>query len=324
VGLGLLLSTAAAAAPEGANSIFDFHSGFWMNLHHFVYAEASSAARASTGPSSISQADASLLKRLEPAEQATWNRLVYYYTAHYIQRDLLLDDGLTNIKEQLELAEASQDLKDANIPGELKSLLLQAAPIYRSYWWKGHNAQNKRWIAQLRPLIEQHGRELCRALAVIYDSPWPMRPVRVETVAYANWAGAYTTLSPTQPTVSTTASGNQGTAALEILLHESSHGLVRKLRNAIAHATSALPGAKQKAVSETLWHAVLFYTAGELIAEDYPGYTPYADVAELWVRAWPEPIHSQIIQDWKPHMEGSVTLSESATRLVNDLASSQR
>lgn len=29
--------------------------------------------------------------------------------------------------------------------------------------------------------------------------------------------------------------------------------------------------------TRTLWHAVLFYTAGELVAERIPGYVPYAD-----------------------------------------------
>jgi hypothetical protein len=74
----------------------------------------------------------------------------------------------------------------------------------------------------------QHGPQLRRALETIYDTSWPTEPVRVETVDYANWGGAYTSLFPTQPTISTTYAGNQGTAALEIIFHESSHGMVRK------------------------------------------------------------------------------------------------
>jgi hypothetical protein len=67
---------------------------------------------------------------------------------------------------------------------------------------------------------------------------------------------------------------------------------------------------------------VLFYTAGELIAENYPGYEPYVDHAGLWARAWPDPIRALIIQDWKPHMDGSVTLNGAVAKLLNDLASS--
>jgi hypothetical protein len=73
--------------------------------------------------------------------------------------------------------------------------------------------------------------------------------------------------------------------------------------------------------SGSIWHAVLFYTAGELVAEHVPGYPPYADKNGLWDRAWPFPDRSLIERDWKPHMNGSVTLQQSLTKLVNDLAS---
>ncbi|HEY2464483.1 MAG TPA: hypothetical protein VGI32_10520 [Steroidobacteraceae bacterium] len=68
---------------------------------------------------------------------------------------------------------------------------------------------------------------------------------------------------------------------------------------------------------------MLFYTAGVLVAEDYPGYVPYAEQHGLWSRAWPEPIRSLIIQDWEPHMKREVNLNGAVTKLVNDLASSR-
>jgi hypothetical protein len=73
--------------------------------------------------------------------------------------------------------------------------------------------------------------------------------------------------------------------------------------------------------SGSIWHAVLFYTAGALLAEQVPNDTPYADKNGLWVRAWPAPDRSVIEQDWKPHIAGSVTLQQALTKLVNDLAS---
>jgi hypothetical protein len=305
--------------------MFDFHSGFWMNLHHFIYADASSSLPPQKGRPTlrINQAHADTIKRLSPSEQAAWMRFVAYYAANYVQRDLQFDDLLYDIKVKLESAEASPDLKGADIPAELKSVLLQAAPIYRKYWWKQHDAENRRWVAQLRPLLAKHGLQVRRLLESVYDTEWPIQPLRVETVAYAGWAGGYTTLRPqTQPTISTTDTGNQGTAALEVIFHESSHGMVDKLQDAIKDAISTLSADKQKIISGSLWHAVLFYTAGEVVAESYPGYKPYADQAGLWARAWPEPIRSLIIQDWKPHMDGSVTLNGTVTKLVNDLAAS--
>jgi hypothetical protein len=112
-----------------------------MNLHQFIYAEASSTAPARTGPSlRISQTDTNTLQQLRPTERATWNSIVSYYTTNYIQRDLLSDNTLYDIKHKLEAAEGSPDLKGADISPELKSLLLRAAPIYRRYWWNGERA----------------------------------------------------------------------------------------------------------------------------------------------------------------------------------------
>src|SRR5580704_2191556 len=139
--LALIASTSAAVAHQDSSSAFDFHSGFWMNLHQFIYAEASSTAPARTGPSlRISQTDTNTLQQLRPTERATWNSIVSYYTTNYIQRDLLSDNTLYDIKHKLEAAEGSPDLKGADISPELKSLLLRAAPIYRRYWWNGERA----------------------------------------------------------------------------------------------------------------------------------------------------------------------------------------
>jgi hypothetical protein len=65
---------------------------------------------------------------------------------------------------------------------------------------------------------------------------------------------------------------------------------------------------------------VLFYTAGELVADRISGYVPYADKNGLWIRAWPAPIRALIQQDWKPHLASSTSLPASASKLVADLA----
>ena len=70
----------------------------------------------------------------------------------------------------------------------------------------------------------------------------------------------------------------------------------------------------------SLWHEVLFYTSGDLVAEQVRGYSPYANKNGLWDRAWPGPDYALIERDWKPHMDGTVPLSAALTKLVDDLA----
>jgi hypothetical protein len=127
---------------------------------------------------------------------------------------------------------------------------------------------------------------------------------------------------PTRPTISTADPANQGEAALEIVFHETSHGMMGKVMQVMraaetdvnAHRTAAFhPG--------SAWHAVLFYTAGELVKKQIPGYTPYADKNGLWIRAWPSPDRALIEQDWKPHMDDAIPLQRSLTKLMSDLAS---
>jgi hypothetical protein len=321
-----MVACALAGAQPSAGAekpLFEFHSGFWLNLHHFLYAQArKTLPKQSAREVALTGSDTDELQRLSPADRVAWDRAVAYYSASIAERDLLFDDDLVAIKNALEDAETSADLEGAPIPKDLKDTLLKAAPIYRGHWWTQHNAQNRKWVSELEPLIAQHGAGIAQDLVRIYEEQWPQYPVRVDAVVYANWAGAYTSVAPTRPAISTSDPANQGAAALEILFHETSHGMMDKVSDAIRNAESDVnahrTGPPYRAAS--LWHAVLFYTAGELVAERIPGYVPYAEKNGLWQRAWPAPIRKFIAQDWKPRMEGSSPLRASISKLVSDLS----
>src|SRR5262249_6076200 len=150
-------------------------------------------------------------------------------------------------------------------------------------WWPEHDRANRRWVAAVAPLIRQKGLGLAERLADIYQSRWPKGKIRVEVTAYANWAGAYTTLDPLRVTISSRDPGNQGDAALEIVFHEASHGLAGTVQAAIVRECRQ----RNKAIPRDLWHALLFYTTGETIkaamkqdgqpaTKPGPSYVPYA------------------------------------------------
>lgn len=312
--------------PGTEKSLFEFHSGFWINLHHFLYVQARKALpKPSAREVALTAADAEELQHLSPADGAVWDKSVAYYAASIASRDLLFDDDLVTIKNALEDAETSTDLAQARIPSELKQALLKAAPIYRAHWWTQHDAQNHKWMAELEPLVARYGAAIAQDLVRIYEEPWPQYPVRVDAVVYANWAGAYTTVEPTRPAISTSNPANQGTAALEVLFHETSHGMIDKVTDAVRTAETDVNAHRTGAPyrSGTLWHAVLFYTAGELVAQRFAGYVPYAEKNGLWTRAWPSPVRELIERDWKPHMSGAAPLPASISKLVTDLSNPQ-
>jgi len=317
----------SSAGGTAAVRLFNFHSNFWVNLHHFLYLQATlSGSQKPSRSTALASADSEELGKFTPSERTQWDEVVAYYTASFVKRDLLFDDDLIAIKNELEDAENSPDLADAKIPSELKRMLLTAAPIYRKHWWMRHDAENQRWIAQVVPLINQYGSKIAERMERIYAQPWPQYPVRVDVTVYANWAGAYTTVHPTRPTIATADAANQGVAALEIVFHETSHGMMDRVMDAFqaAEATVNSHRTGKAFQSGSLWHAVLFYTAGELVQEQIPGYLPYAEKNALWERAWPAPDRALIEKDWKPHTDGSVGLQEAIARLVNDVASAPR
>lgn len=322
------LSPLRARATEVSvqpSRFFEFHSGFWINLHHFLYMEALATA-SQTGrriPVSVSTSDSVELKNLSAEDNVVWSASLEYYRHSMINRDLLFDRGMEEIKNKLEDSESSLETGSIAIPDDLRLVLHKAAPIYRRHWWPKHEALNRQWIAALNTLIQEHGDSLYKALTTIYEEPWPGNPVRVDAVAYANWAGAYTSLEPTRVTVSTTDPSNQGPAALEVIFHETSHGMMNKVIGALDDAEKTLNSKRKNNPIEfrrDLWHEVLFYTSGELVRQRVPGYVPYADQNGLWKRAWTGSDRALIERDWKPHMNGSDELQQSLTKLVEELA----
>lgn len=145
--------------------------------------------------------------------------------------------------------------------------------------------------------------------------PWSADPIRVDITSYASWAGAYTTTAPTRITIPSNDEGNQGTAALETIFHEASHGISEKLTQAISaecqRQNVLLP-------RRDLWHAVIFYTTGEYVRRLVPTYVPYAAQSGLWERAWPAYL-APLERDWKPYLDGSISFESAVTALVKDV-----
>jgi hypothetical protein len=311
--------------PLGSVPVFELHSGFWVNLHHFLYRQA----REQRDPAA-SKSPHEPLPGLSEQERQAWDDAVSYYAANYAGRDLLFNSELIALKNQLgdfedcrELAGASRKECDAGLPGKLTPILNAAAPVYRAHWWPEHDRANRRWVAAVAPLIRQKGLGLARRLADIYQSHWPKEKIRVEVTAYANWAGAYTTLDPLRVTISSKDSVNQGEPALETVFHEASHGLAGSVQAAIVRECRQ----RNKAIPRDLWHALLFYTTGETIkaaikdvepAGAKPGqpYVPYAVREGLYARGWSG--YLQLLERyWKPYLEGRATFDDAIARMVS-------
>ena len=318
----VLLPQSAEARSQGTYP-FEFHNGFWINLHHFLYEQA--LLRRQTAESAQPGNKGTDAKnQLSASEQQLWNAALDYYARTMIKRDLLSDESMTTINDQLSTQEQSSDLSKSGLNGELVKVLESVAPVYRAQWWPRHNNANRLWIAIATPLVREFSQTLIKQLTSAYRAKWPAHAIRVDVVEYANWAGAYTTLGPgdnVHITMSTD-QGNQGFSALEILFHEASHSMVGPNNGAVAQAIARECKTEHKPIPNGLWHAIIFYTAGEFTKRDLreygvTDYTPYG-YRGLYARAWPN-LQRPLELYWQPYLDGSVDFDKAISNLIGAL-----
>jgi hypothetical protein len=309
------------AVTQSPQAFFDFHNNFWINLHHFLYQEALKQKRSRGADKSSAETGASVAKveGLSAEQQRIWQGAVDYYQKAVITRDLLFDQGLIDVERSLADSEKAASLKDSGIEPALLSVLEGAAPVYRRKWWPEHERANRDWIAGILPLLEKYGKSVTAQLATAYKTEWPAARVRADVTVYANWAGAYTIINPTLITIASVERANQGFAALEILFHESSHALIRQVQQALAEKFKA----QKKPVPRDLWHALLFYTTGEIVrrllaASGVKDYVPYAYANGLYARAWPQ-YRQPLEREWQPYLDGKADFDMALTRLAASL-----
>ena len=301
--------------------IFDFHSGFWMNLHHFLYQQALAQKAGREGRPIRGAGEVVSVEALNDEEKRVWATALESYQKNWVGRNLGFDNDLININYRLAELEKQTTLKQSGLPDELIVALEQAAPMYRTHWWKEHDRVNRSWIAEVASLVRKHGRILSEQLATAYREPWAKGLVRVEVSIYASWAGAYTTLDPTLITISSANAGYQGLAALEMVFHEASHAMINAVTKGIENECAA----QGKQVPRDLWHVTLFYTAGEFVKRALAengrrDYDPYANKQGLYQRApnWRQ--YQQLMEKhWQPYLDGKSDFAQALKQMVAGL-----
>lgn len=308
-------ATVATDQPD-----FEFRSGFWMNLHHFLFLQAVLAAPDSRkGHAEFSARDSAGAHKMSAEQTLAWNKAVAYY-ARFGKLDPLADQELILVNYELSDAGNSPTLEGRKLPPELKSALETAAPVYRALWWEEQDRLNRRWIAAAAKLVGQYS-AIGPKIASLYKTDWPGEKTPVEVTLYANWAGAYTVIGSTLITISSVDPGDQGNAALETLFHEASHALVDSLGQQLAADIRKV----NKTPTFQLVHAIIFYTAGAVTSKvlernGVRGYVPYALKNGLYTRV-PVWTHYREIceRDWQPYIDGKITYEEALSRIANDL-----
>jgi hypothetical protein len=300
----LLVSQSIWAAPVAKAGQFEFHSNFWLNLHHFLYEQATRPHESLVGE-----------------DKAVWDNALAFYRHSMVNHDLLTDLRMRAIDTELAEDETLPRLAGNSEETELWDNLNSVAAIYRAHWWGDHDHRNREFIAAVAPLVQRYGPLIGKQLTTIYETPWPRDPIRVDVAEYANWAGAYTytySWSRVHEIVSSANPADQGNTALEILFHEATHGFVADRSGRLADRIALAAQRNHVRVPEDLVHIFIFYTAGEVTRRALAdGYIPYADKKHLYQDKWTL-WHSRLGVYWKQHVDGSLSLNDAVDKVVKE------
>lgn len=311
------MAACAALAPHAQEpAIFTFRTGFWLNLHHFLYvlgrAEARMPDRTRRAVEGAGPDQATGLARATPEETAAWRRAVSTYAADLGKRDAVFDEALWRVTAELAPLDERAELPEASLPAEIRRALQEAAPVYERLWWPEHGRRSRAFVDDLQTWLRLEGAVIVAFVSWAYDERWPAEGFRVEVSAYANWAGAYSTgdgllvLSSLDP-------GLRDSQGLETLFHEAMHQWDDAM---LARLQAAAKRRGRARVPDGLLHGLVFYTAGEAVKRTIPPHVPYAQLNGIWKSGPFAPFKPMLDTRWRPRLRGEASLEEALDALI--------
>ena len=315
---------AAAASPLLTTGRFELWSDPEINLHYFLYQLAAAEEPRLRRRHPVPVAELEEIDELAGEERAAWRRALDHYREHVAERNPVFDRGLDTLRDHLS---GTAPAPDDELVRSTLAVLEPVLPFYRRRWWPEHDADNRRFVEALEPLLLEVEDGLGERMAAVLGGRWPDRRVRLDISAYANDLEAYSTTAADAAgphvVMSSRAPGYQGPAGVEMIFHESGHGevLIGALGDALRSAARAA-GAED--ATHDISHTVLFYTAGELAREAFrdagiEDYVPFAEANRLWRGHW-APFYAAFEAHWRPYLEGETTREEAIEAVVRALA----
>lgn len=302
---------------------FVFHSDPWINLHHFLFQWARDGAERSPQDRrpAVEVPEKAELGHLGRKERESWQRAVDFYRERLIAKKLLFDRDLIALRDQLATIACSPAGPEILDP-EVRAVLVDAMPVYRRHWLPQHDAANRAWVQEQMEKLERFEAHLAERLATAYGGEWPPGRIRVDVVAYANWAGSYTTNHPDHITVA--GPSYEGLAGVEILFHEASHASFFEQRLLGQIAAAFIPIGLEP--PSRLFHAIQFATPAEILRsllsdEERKGFRSVAD--QVYARNPFSEQYGVVLEYWRPFLDGKTTRLKALYQIATELSTRQ-
>ena len=293
---------------------FEFYSNFWINQHHFLYANADSA-EGGNWDDGFTEGE---LEELSSAEKDILKEGIVFYRDSVISYNLLFNRGLYNLKRRLIDFDQDDDFAIENFSDELVLHLNRVKPVYEKYFWEKHDQSNREIVTRNLEFINRYENQIFDRIATLAQQPWKKEKVRVDVTYYANWAGAYTSTQPETHVVITSRSRGQKAEGdwLELLFHEPSHSIISRSEYKVAAVISEVSENLGLNPPRNLWHSLLFYFSGlavqEALEDEGIEYELYMIRNDVFGN------HHEVIFEHMPaYVRGETTFEEALERLIS-------
>jgi hypothetical protein len=292
-----------------ASRSFVFYSDAITNLHDFLLWNARSQQPVEPAPRCVAA--------LPKEQRAAFEHARDYYAKTFANGGA----ELVLLSLQWRLAKFGEiNLADAAQIAATVAELTAALPAYQACWWPSHDARNRRWIAELMPLLAANEDALRMRLENLYGRDLA-RWLPVDVVGYAGADGGDTVLNPHHLLISSARRSNLGNAALEVVFREASHSLFSaRAPGALWQALQQASTSAGKPITEDFRRLMLFFTTGEavrarLAEQGVPDYRPYVYGEEFFARS--PPAYREALEGvWRSYLDGRMPMDQAVERLV--------
>lgn len=309
------LSVPRASFEVATTQRFSFYSDPRINLHDQLN-------RLTRTDSELEPEAAACLEALSQPVRDGWSEAVAFY-GERLSELFIRGDEMSAVRARIldGPSIAGGELVDA-----IFDHLERAGPAYDACLWREQDRRNRAWIASVAPRGRAHEAALTARLSALFQHDWPEARLPVDVVAWVSPSGANTIDVPAHVMISSVDEGYRDDAGLEMIFHESSHLLIGPRYGRVAEEIARANGDRMLPRRD-LWHAILFYTAGQATKERLAdtgtrGYVPYLYAQGLIERGWRvyrEPLETH----WQSYMDGAVDLPTAADRLIGAIHAAQ-